>query len=333
MSEDKSHYISVVIPAYRCGGVIGRTIESVLGQTRAADEIIVVDDGSGDNTAEVVGRYGEKVRYISQENAGASAARNRGIEAAQGEWIALLDGDDEWLENKLELQMGIVERHPELMWVTGNYLRCLCGVEKRAAELEEVKAGRLLGGKDFFESYFSALAVGAGGWTGTMVIKREALIESGLFRPEQKRANDLDMWWRVAHRWPQIGYTPAPVAIYHLGTPESISQGYFDIELYCELIERHTKLAEEQGRRAEFSVGAKYMIRKWIRGMLFDKRGEDINRLLEQFDKLLDAGYKRKIRIMTVWPGLTAGVLRMISKVVRTFNLRKRAERAPKNIN
>jgi len=325
-----SAFVSVVIPAYRCGGVIGRTLESVLGQTRAADEIIVVDDGSGDNTAEVVRRYGDKVRYMHQENAGASAARNTGIAAARGEWIALLDGDDEWLPQKLELQMGILARHPELMWVTGNYLRCLCGAQKRAAELEEHKARRLLAGKDFFASYFSALAAGAGGWTGTMVIKRQALIEAGLFRTGQKRANDLDMWWRVAHRWPQIGYTPAPVAIYHLGTPESISQGFFDVELYCELIERHLQLAAEHRRQAEFAVGATYMIRKWIRGMLFDARGEDIRRLLRQFNELLDNRYQRKIRMLTGWPGLTAGVLRMISKVVRTFNLRKRAERPPK---
>ncbi|MCP4713211.1 MAG: glycosyltransferase family 2 protein, partial [Planctomycetes bacterium] len=283
MTSKINYMVSVVIPAYRCEGVIGRTIESVLGQTRAADEIIVVDDGSGDKTADVVGRYGDKVRFISQENAGASAARNTGIAAAKGDWIALLDGDDEWLENKLELQMGILERHPELMWVTGNYLRCLCGPEKRAAELDETKARHLLGGQDSFESHFSASAAGAGGWTGTMVIKREALIEAGLFRPEQKRANDLDMWWRVAHRWPQIGYTPEAVAIYHLGTPESISQGYFDVELYCELIERHSKLATEHRRRAEFDVGATCMIRKWIRGMLFDKRGKDIRRLTKQF--------------------------------------------------
>ena len=86
--------VSVVIPAYNSGAYISRTVESVLGQSRPADEIIVVDDGSTDKTGEIVQTYGGKVRYIRQENAGASAASNTGIENATCPWIALLDGDD-----------------------------------------------------------------------------------------------------------------------------------------------------------------------------------------------------------------------------------------------
>ncbi|MHC5190567.1 MAG: glycosyltransferase family 2 protein, partial [Planctomycetota bacterium] len=82
--------ISVVIPAYNAEKHIARAIDSVLAQTRPADEIIVVDDGSTDATAEVVRSYGEKVIFIQQENAGVSVARNAGIEAASGDWIAFL---------------------------------------------------------------------------------------------------------------------------------------------------------------------------------------------------------------------------------------------------
>ncbi|HOM77565.1 MAG TPA: glycosyltransferase family A protein, partial [Anaerohalosphaeraceae bacterium] len=88
--------ISVVIPAYNCQAYIRRAIDSVLGQSRPADEIIVVDDGSTDGTAEAVRTYGAKVILIQQENAGVSAARNAGIRAASGDWIAFLDADDEW---------------------------------------------------------------------------------------------------------------------------------------------------------------------------------------------------------------------------------------------
>ena len=86
--ETKSFTVSAVIPAYNAAEYLGRTIDSVVAQSRAADEIIIVDDGSTDNTADVAGAYGEKVKYIHQENAGASVARNAGINAASCEWIA-----------------------------------------------------------------------------------------------------------------------------------------------------------------------------------------------------------------------------------------------------
>ncbi len=95
-SNDRQSYaVSVVIPAYNAEKYIGRAIDSVLAQTRQPDEIIVVDDGSTDNTPNAIKSYGSKVYYIHQENGGASVARNTGIEAAKSEWIAFLDADDE----------------------------------------------------------------------------------------------------------------------------------------------------------------------------------------------------------------------------------------------
>ena len=94
--------ISAVIPAYNCEKYIGRAIQSVLSQTRPVDEIIVVDDGSTDTTAEIVRSFGDKVKLIQQENAGECAARNTGIKAASCQWVAFLDADDEWLPEKIE---------------------------------------------------------------------------------------------------------------------------------------------------------------------------------------------------------------------------------------
>ena len=98
--------ISVVIPTYNHSRWLPESIESALNQTLKPHEIIVVDDGSKDNTREVVARY--PVTYVFQENAGLSAARNRGIEEATGDWIALLDADDYWLPQKLELQAAAI---------------------------------------------------------------------------------------------------------------------------------------------------------------------------------------------------------------------------------
>lgn len=107
--------VSVVIPAFNRAGLIGRAIESVVQQTCSDIEIIVADDASTDNTAAVVGAIQDpRVRYLrSERNAGASAARNMGIHAAKGEFVAFLDSDDVWMLNKLELQLDAVRRHPD----------------------------------------------------------------------------------------------------------------------------------------------------------------------------------------------------------------------------
>ena len=105
--------ISVVIPTYNRAELVLRALRSVLAQTRPAEQVIVVDDGSTDDTGPLVRIQFGSVDYLAQENRGVSAARNRGIEVATGEWIALLDSDDEWLPEKLERQMACLEQEPD----------------------------------------------------------------------------------------------------------------------------------------------------------------------------------------------------------------------------
>ncbi len=100
--------VSVIIPTYNCPGFLTAAIESVLAQTYTELEVVVVDDGSTDNTAEVVRGFESRVRYVYQDNAGTAAARNTGIKAARGEVIAFLDHDDLWLPEKLELQLPML---------------------------------------------------------------------------------------------------------------------------------------------------------------------------------------------------------------------------------
>lgn len=104
--------VSAVIPTYNCSRLLRRAIDSVLAQSIPV-ELIVVDDGSSDDTATVVASYGNAVRYLYQPNAGAAAARNAGICAARGEWIAFLDHDDEWLPTKTEKQLAAIKMRPE----------------------------------------------------------------------------------------------------------------------------------------------------------------------------------------------------------------------------
>ncbi len=101
--------VSAIIPAYNSAGCVARAIESALCQTYAPIEILVVDDGSTDDTAQIVREYPEPVRLIRQENGGPAAARNRGAREAGGEWLALLDADDAWLPERLEKQLPYTE--------------------------------------------------------------------------------------------------------------------------------------------------------------------------------------------------------------------------------
>ncbi|MHC4551242.1 MAG: glycosyltransferase family 2 protein, partial [Planctomycetota bacterium] len=208
--------ISVVIPAYNAERTIGRAIDSVLAQTRAADEVIVVDDGSTDGTADVVRGYGEKVMLIQQENAGVSVARNKGIEAATSDWIAFLDSDDEWLPEKLKLQSNHLQRHPDLKWTYGNFY-------KKQGYLQQIPAHVSPGLSSFlndevFDDYLTAYANYGYAWTGTLMIQRDVFGVVGAFEPGMKRAQDTDLWFRIAYQFPQIGYVSEPLAIYHLDT-------------------------------------------------------------------------------------------------------------------
>ena len=130
--------ITVVIPAHNAGEHLGRALESVLAQTRPADEILVVDDGSTDNTAEVARSYGSAVTYLYQDQRGAGAARNRGIEAATGDWVAFLDADDEWLPEKLAVQCEHLARHKEVVWTCGNFYLAPAGGPHRLARSQEL---------------------------------------------------------------------------------------------------------------------------------------------------------------------------------------------------
>ncbi|MBD1877295.1 glycosyltransferase family A protein [Coleofasciculus sp. FACHB-T130] len=111
--------ISVIIPVYNCERYLAEAIESVLAQTYQSIEIIVVDDGSTDGSAEVAKRFGSLVRYYFQTNSGSAAARNHGIELSQGNFFAFLDADDLWVEDKLASQMTAFESEPELDLVFG----------------------------------------------------------------------------------------------------------------------------------------------------------------------------------------------------------------------
>ncbi|NLH16030.1 MAG: glycosyltransferase family 2 protein [Phycisphaerae bacterium] len=300
--------IAAVIPAYNLGPYIGRAVESALRQTRRLDEILVVDDGSTDDTPRVLAGYGDRIRVIRQSNAGASAARNAGIQAAQSDWIAFLDGDDEWLPEAVALLEGVVVRHPDLVWAMGNFFRCDCDSGHR--QWEDITPPRMeairghLAGREVFDSYFVAHNLFAAGCTDTMILRREAILEAGMFFPGQKRINDMDLWFRVAYRHPPIGFIPQPLAVYHLAIPDSTIKAHCDSQIIAEFLRRHFDLAAGFDKTDDFRPCAAKMLGSWLTMLLDQRRGREVRGLLREFGGLFSRYFVRTNTIKSYLPRL-----------------------------
>ncbi len=322
--------VSVVIPAYNAEKYLQRCLDSVLAQTQPADEIIVVDDGSADHTAEKVKPYGSAVRYLYQDNAGASVARNTGIQAARYEWIAFLDADDEWLPKKLELQTELLADHPDLVWCASNFILCSCQQNRQGPSILPQKANDLLQGKKRFSNFFKAKLSGVNFWTGCLLIKRSAIEEAGMFLPGLLLAQDLDLWYRIAYRWPEIGYIGEPLAIYHMDIPGSNTRRYPSVERTCALVRRHLELSAKSGCLQDYKPCAIAMIRAWIRGSLFNEHIYEIPKIVNLFKNMLSPEYRFVIRGFTLFPKVTLTILQSISWCSRKLKIRNKIIRKPK---
>lgn len=183
--------ISVVIPTFNRAHFLKKTIDSALNQTFKNYEVIVVDDGSNDNTKEVAESYGNKIKYIYQKNAGPSSARNTGIMHASGTYIAFLDSDDEFLPSKLVMQMKYLRAHPECRFLYSYYYN----VDKKGNILK-LREPRKCHSKD--ELRFLLLARRFTIRTSTVVVHRDVFDEADYFNPNYFYSQDWDMWLRIA---------------------------------------------------------------------------------------------------------------------------------------
>lgn len=195
--------VSVIILAHNLAHFVGEALQSVLDQTFMDFEVIVVDDGSTDNTREVVVRFTDpRVRYVYQDNQERSAARNTGIRLAQGEYIAFLDADDVWLPEKLALQVNLLETRPEVGLVyTGAY------VMENSRVFVEQKCkyrGRVVRPLLVVDNIVTGSA-------STAMVRRECFDEVGLFDEASSVCEDWDAWLRIAMKY-EFDYVPQPLA-------------------------------------------------------------------------------------------------------------------------
>ena len=204
--------ISVVIPLYNKAASVSRAVGSVLAQDMPDFELLVIDDGSTDGSAEcIAGITDSRLRIVRQANAGAAAARNVGIALAQAELIAFLDADDLWLPGFLSGVLGLHARFPHALAFATGYVVQNPGAPRRLAEFSRVPLAPEGG---LIASWFEAIAAGANPvWSSAVALPRAVLMRLGGFPAGVRLYEDLHLWARVAIDGP-IAYVPQALSVY-----------------------------------------------------------------------------------------------------------------------
>jgi len=210
--KDNHPLVSVIIPTYNHGKYIESAIKSVIAQEYANKEIIVVDDGSVDNTCDVVAKYHDIVKYHYQDNMGESAARNHGLSIANGEYFAFLDADDMWLPNKLTKQLEVFRKKDSIGMVgCGGYDIDESGIIISPAWIRENYSSR--------DNMLEALSIHQiiPGSSSGVLIKANCFKKVGYFNVELKYGPDWDMWLRIAAHY-DIYFVSEPLVLIRKGS-------------------------------------------------------------------------------------------------------------------
>jgi glycosyltransferase involved in cell wall biosynthesis len=213
--------VSVVIPAYNRAHLLERCLDSVLGQTLAADEIIVVDDGSTDNTVVTLKSMPPEVKLIQQANLGVSAARNAGISAARYDWIALLDSDDVWHENKLERQITALNDAPEYLICHSDEIWIRNGVRVNQMNKHKKAGGHI------FQHCLPLCAISP----SAVMIHRSLFEEIGLFDETLPACEDYELWLRICSRYPVL-YIDEALITKHGGHDDQLSRQHWGMDRF-----------------------------------------------------------------------------------------------------
>lgn len=198
--------VSIIIPSYNCESYIAQTIDSVLSQTFKDFELIVIDDGSTDKTQEIAASYGNRVRLITQANAGRCVARNRGIREAKGELICLMDHDDYWFPEKLARQVDEFRAHPEVGAVYSTFIVWDPDQDGRFAEPSSFDRSRFpdVVNPDFSGWIYHQFLLDCWMLTSAAMFRAEVFKRCGVFDEQLPFSEDWDLWFRIAREYPII---------------------------------------------------------------------------------------------------------------------------------
>lgn len=214
-------HFSVIIPAYNSETTLARAIDSVLAQSYPAQEIIVVDDGSTDGTPDVVAHYGKKLRYLRQDNAGVSSARNQGAQTASGDWLSFLDADDWYYPDRLRLHAEWIQEDATLDFLTGDYEYRRADGSLISCSMDQHESGRSLlvranGAPRVVMTTddLEAFVADHFGDTHTLSVPRWKFLELGGYPTDFKICEDVFFLTKLCAASHRIGVVCTPMAAY-----------------------------------------------------------------------------------------------------------------------
>ena len=213
--------ISVVIPTFNRISLVARAIDSVLKQSLNPYEIIVVDDGSDDGTSEMIQNKYKSIKLIQQQNNGVSAARNKGIKHAKGDWIGLLDSDDEWTEKKLENQADRLIKTPEYDFCHTNEIWIRNGVRVNQRKKHEKYGGYI------FDKCLDICRISP----SSVLFRKNILDHVGWFDDQLPVCEDYDLWLRITAEY-RILFIDEPLIIKYGGHDDQLSHSVESIEFF-----------------------------------------------------------------------------------------------------
>ncbi len=213
--------VSVIIPTCNRAPLLGRALASVLGQSRPPDEVIVVDDGSSDETPALMAQRFPGVLYLRQENRGVSAARNRGIRQASSQWLAFLDSDDEWLPRKLERQLALLAAEPQWHIIHNDEIWI-----RRGRRVNPMKKHAKQGGWIFARCL--PLCVIS---PSAVMIRRSVFASVGLFDESLPACEDYELWLRICCRYP-VAYVDEALTVKHGGHADQLSRRHWGMDRF-----------------------------------------------------------------------------------------------------
>ncbi len=281
MSIDSS--ISVIIPTFNRADFLDRALTSILGQSLQPDEIIVIDDGSTDNTQGLVKGDYPQVKYIYQENKGVSAARNLGLSKAQSKWLAFLDSDDEWLPKKLAMQVEQLNQNQDIKLCHTNEI--WIRNEKRINQMKKHKKHRGW----IYDKCLPLCAISP----SSVIIHRSLFDSIGNFDESLPACEDYDLWLRICAYYP-VSYIEEPLIIKRGGHDDQLSRKYWGMDRFR--IRALEKIINDSNLSLKYRTSSLKMIIEKIRIYIIgaekrDKTDEvdDYTERKKHYEKLLKA--------------------------------------------
>ena len=303
---DTQPAVSVIVPCYRVTEYIAEALDSLRAQTFRGFEALVINDGCPDtaNLERVLEPYRSEIVYIKQENTGPAAARNRGIKAARAPLVALLDADDIWEPNYLEVQTGILRAHPEIdvLYPNAVYFGAGAGSWSGRKFMDMLPSA----GDPTFERILSGQCAVFIGVTA----RRKTLLRVGLFDSELSSSEDLDLWLRLARAGAKFSYHRQPLARYRIRegslSDDRVALARAALCVYRKLLGA-SDVTEEESRGLQNAIRVQDAMIDFSLGRkaLYAGHRDDALRKLTRANEALNSHRLRAaIFLLRVWPGL-----------------------------